>query len=67
MREIVDRVLRAYGSDVDSDSIAASRQKVSRYIETLASTGKLDPGQLTAYGLAYLNELHNPDPRYSGC
>jgi hypothetical protein len=22
---------------------------------------------LPAYGLAYLEQLHNPDPRYTGC
>jgi hypothetical protein len=67
VREIVDSILRAYGNQLDSDFIEASRQKVSRYIETLASTGERDPEQLTTYGVAYLNELRNPDPRYSGC
>jgi hypothetical protein len=64
MREIVDRVFEVYDQELYS---AESRQKVSRYIEILVSTGKRDPGQLTAYGLAYLKELKAPDPRYSGC
>jgi hypothetical protein len=67
VREIVDSILGAFGNELDSDFVEASRQKVSRYIETLASTGERDPEQLTTYGVAYLNELRNPDPRYSGC
>jgi hypothetical protein len=66
MPEIVDDILRIFAGELDSDFLEASREKVSRYIETLASTGK-DPLQLTEYGLAYLKELHNPDPRYTGC
>jgi hypothetical protein len=66
MPEIVDDILQIYGSELDSEFLEASREKVSRYIETLASAGKT-PGQLTEYGLAYLKELHDPDPRYTGC
>jgi hypothetical protein len=65
MPEIVDHILRSYAGELDSDFLEACREKVKRYIETLASTGK-DSGQLTEYGLAYLKELHHPDPRYSG-
>ncbi|MEO8318014.1 MAG: hypothetical protein ABJA75_09170 [Bradyrhizobium sp.] len=63
MSEIVATVLEAYGRDLDADS----RAKIGRYLETLTSAGKRDSQQLTAYGLAYLEQLHNPDPRYSGC
>ena len=66
MPEIVDNILQIYGGELDSEFLEASREKVARYIETLASTGKT-PRQLTAYGLAYLKELHNPDRRYTGC
>ena len=66
MPEIVDNILQIYGGELDSEFLEASREKVARYIETLASTGKT-PTQLTAYGLAYLKELHNPDRRYTGC
>jgi hypothetical protein len=61
MTELVDNILKAYGRELDAES----RAKISRYLETLSSTGKKD--DLTAYGLAYLEQLHNPDPRYSGC
>ena len=63
MSEIVATVLEAYGRELDADS----RARISRYLETLSSAGKRDSQQLTAYGLAYLEQLHNPDPRYSGC
>ena len=64
MSEIVDSILRTSGrSDLD----AQSRAKVMRYLETLRSAGNRDEQQLTTFGLAYLEQLFNPDPRYSGC
>jgi hypothetical protein len=64
MSEIVDCILRKSGrSDLD----AQSRAKVIRYLETLRSAGNRDEQQLTTFGLAYLEQLFNPDPRYSGC
>ena len=64
MSEIVDSILRTSGrSDLD----AQSRAKVMRYLETLRSAGNRDEQQLTTFGLAYLDQLFNPDPRYSGC
>ena len=62
MGEIVEGVLSAYGRELDPESLA----KISRYLELLSSTGQTAQ-QLKAYGLAYLENLHNPDPRYSGC
>jgi hypothetical protein len=61
MTDIVDDVLRAYGRELDEET----RAKISRYLETLSSTGKRD--DLAIYGLAYLEQLQNPDPRYTGC
>jgi hypothetical protein len=61
MAELVDDILKIYGRELDAES----RAKISRYLETLTSAGKKD--DLTACGLAYLEQLHNPDPRYSGC
>jgi hypothetical protein len=66
MPDIVDHILQIYAAELGCEFLEFSREKVSRYIETLASTGK-DSGQLTEYGLAYLKELHRPDPRYTGC
>jgi hypothetical protein len=64
MSEIVDSILLTSGrSDLD----AISRAKIIRYLETLKSTGNRDEQQLTTFGLAYLEQLFNPDPRYSGC
>jgi hypothetical protein len=64
MSEIIDNILRTSGrSDLD----AQSRARIIRYLETLKSAGNRDEQQLTTFGLAYLEQLLNPDPRYSGC
>jgi len=53
---------------LDAELAADSRQRISRYIETLASAGQRDAEQLTIYGLAYLTELREgQDPRFTGC
>jgi len=63
MSEIVDRILSASGhSDLD----AQSRVRIISYLETLRSAGNRDEQQLTRFGLAFLDQLFNPDPRYSG-
>jgi hypothetical protein len=62
MSDIVEKVLSSYGRDVSG----SERGKVSNYIALLASTGKTDE-QLVAFGTAYLKEILEPDPRYSGC
>jgi hypothetical protein len=61
MTRIVDGILKAYGRELDAESIA----RMSQYLEILASAGERD--DLGTYGLAYLEQLQNPDPRYSGC
>jgi hypothetical protein len=64
MGEIVERILRTSGrSDLD----AQSRAKILRYLETLKSAGNNDKQQLATFGLAYLEQLLHPDPRYTGC
>lgn len=63
MPGIIDSIIEGYDGELD----AAWREKVSRYIERLTSTGETDPTRLTAYARAYLEELRNPDRRYSGC
>jgi hypothetical protein len=64
MCEIIERILTTSGrGDLD----AHSRAKIIRYLETLKSAGNRDREQLTAFGLAYLEQLLNPDPRYTGC
>ena len=70
MNEVVERILDAYQSmcPLDTERTADSRQKISRYIESLASAGQRDAEQLTIYGLAYLTELYEGyDPRFTGC
>jgi len=70
MNDVVELILKTYQSMclLDTERAADSRQKISRYIETLASAGQRDAEQLTIYGLAYLTELHEgQDPRFTGC
>jgi hypothetical protein len=43
---------------LDPDRVSDSRQRITRYIESLASAGHSDPQQLAVSGLAYLKELH---------
>ena len=64
MSEIVEVILKTSGR-IDLD--AQSRAKIIRYFETLKSAGNRDEKQLAIFGLAYLEQLLNPDPRYSGC
>jgi hypothetical protein len=70
MNDVVELILKTYQSmcPLDTERAADSRQKISRYIETLASAGQRDAEQLTIYGLAHLTELHEgQDPRFTGC
>ena len=62
MKDIVERVLHS----CDQEVARGVRGKIINYIGLLASTGKTDE-QLVALGAAYLKELLEPDPRYSGC
>jgi hypothetical protein len=71
MNDVLDRILSTYQlmRPLDPDRVSDSRQRITRYIESLASAGQSDPPQLAAYGLAYLKELHDEkrDPRFTGC
>ena len=70
MNDVVDRVLRTYErmGKLDASRLAESREKMTAYIETLASTGQKDAEKLAMYGLAYLEQLHEgPDPRFTNC
>jgi hypothetical protein len=70
MNDVIERILKTYEArlPLDTERVADSRQKITRYIETLASAGQRDAEQLTIYGLAYLKELQEgQDPRFTGC
>jgi hypothetical protein len=70
MNDVVEHILSIYQSmcPLDAERAADSRQRISRYIESLAAAGQRDAEQLTVYGLAYLTELHEgQDPRFTGC
>jgi hypothetical protein len=61
-KDIVAAILQSF--EGDAPEVAAG--KVRYYIDLLASTGKTEE-QLVTLGKAYLHEILNPDPRYSGC
>jgi hypothetical protein len=67
MNDVVEGILNAYQSKrpLDAARAAGSRQRISRYIENLASAGQRNDEQLTIYGLAYLTELLEGDPRFT--
>ena len=70
MNDVIDRILSTYQlmRPLDPDRVSDSRQRITRYIESLASAGHSDPQQLAVYGLAYLKELHGKrDSRFTGC
>jgi hypothetical protein len=70
MNDLVDRILSIYElmRPLDPDRVSDSRQRITRYIESLASAGQNDAQKLAVYGLAYLKELHEErDPRFTGC
>jgi hypothetical protein len=70
MNDVIDRILSTYQlmRPLDPDRVSDSRQRITRYIESLASAGQSDAQQLAVYGLAYLKELHEErDPRFTGC
>jgi hypothetical protein len=70
MNDLVDRILSTYQlmRPLDPDRVSDSRQRITGYIESLASAGQSDAQQLAVYGLAYLKELHEErDPRFTGC
>ena len=62
MDNIVNSVVRSYDGEVNG----LSQERLLNYIRLLASTGKTDE-QLVVFGTAYLREILEPDPRYSGC
>jgi hypothetical protein len=62
LENIVDNVVRSYGADVGEPT----QEKLFNYIRLLASTGISDEKLLT-FGKAYLREILEPDPRYTGC
>ncbi|MCK1404955.1 hypothetical protein [Bradyrhizobium sp. 76] len=70
MKEIVDQVLKDYNRiyPLDRARIAQAREKVSKYVVTIASAGQKDPRRLVVFARAYLKELHEgPDSRFTGC
>jgi hypothetical protein len=59
--QIIHSVVHSYGRQVSGPT----QEKLLNYITLLASTGKTDE-QLLTFGTAYLREILEPDPRYTG-
>jgi hypothetical protein len=59
--KIVDSVVSSYGGEVKGPT----QEKLLNYIRLLASTG-ITEDQLLSLGAAYLKEVLEPDPRYTG-
>jgi len=62
LQNIVDSVVRSYGAEVSEPA----QEKLLNYMRLLASTGMTNQ-QLLMLGRAYLKEILEPDPRYTGC
>ena len=62
LENIVDSVVRSYGAEVSGPT----QEKLFNYIRLLASRGVSDEKLLT-FGRAYLREILEPNPRYTGC
>ncbi|MGJ4939184.1 hypothetical protein [Bradyrhizobium sp. STM 3843] len=62
MNDIVEAILHSSGV---SSELARTRLKL--YLDLLASTGKRDEQALASLGAAYIKEMLEPDPRYTGC
>jgi len=60
--DIVDRVVSSSGCAVSMPT----HDRLLKYLRLMASTGKSEE-QLVRLGSAYLKEVLQPDPRYSGC
>ncbi|WP_407175544.1 hypothetical protein [Bradyrhizobium sp. STM 3562] len=61
VESIVEAVVDCFGGSISRPT----QQKLLSYLHLLASTGKTDE-QLLAFGIAYVRELLEPNPRYSG-
>ena len=69
MREVIEQAFRSYEltDAMDAAQVALSRERVTRYIDSLISAGQSDPHRLSEYARAYLKELREgPDPRFTG-
>ena len=59
---IIERVVSSYGHEVS----LPAKERLSKYIRLLSSAGIADEQQLLTFGMAYLKESLQPDPRYTG-
>jgi hypothetical protein len=62
----VDHAVEIIMKAEDKDTDSAAREKLANYLDLLVSTDTTDR-QLLIFGIAYLNEIREPNSRYSGC
>lgn len=62
VKNIVESVVSSHGYEVSGPV----KERLLNYIRLLASAGMTDE-QLLTFGKAYLKEISQPDPRYTGC
>ncbi len=61
VKDAVEAILKE-----EEDVGRTARERLVNYLSLLLPTGKTD-SQLLIFGTAYLNEIREPDSRYSGC
>ena len=62
----VDHAVKKIMKAEDMGTDTAARQKLANYLDLLMSADTTDQ-QLLIFGTAYLNEIREPNRRYSGC
>ena len=54
----VDRALSIYGALADRSETRGTRERLSRHLMELYTSGEKDEHRLTVHGLSYLRDLH---------
>jgi hypothetical protein len=70
MDKVIERTISIFGLMRTPEAAERSRDRLSDYLQTIASAGEKDPERLVVCGLTYLREQepeNDPVPRgYSG-
>jgi len=69
MNDLVDRILNTYQlmRPLDADRVSDSRQKITRYIESLAFCRSERCPAVGGLWAGYLKELHEGQTSFTGC
>jgi hypothetical protein len=66
MHAAVEQSLRIFALMRSPEVAEQGREKLAAYIDTLVSAGEKDAERLTVFGLTYLREMVERNPRFSG-